>query len=189
MVDETKHFLGQEKTKIKDDFVFLDCLYVFLVSMLPIVELRGGMPIGIGLGIPFWLCLIVCVVGNMIPVPFLIMFSKSMFAWFARQKDVKTESRSFFVKLWYKSVNFIGKIFFKVNKRADEKAKTIGTYQLLGLYLFVAIPLPGTGAWTGALIAAILRLRLFKATAAILAGVVTSGLVMGIISQGVFGLL
>ena len=157
--------------------------------MLPVVELRGGMPVAIGMGVPFWLSYIVCVLGNMLPVPFLIVFSKSIFAWFARQKDVETDSRSFLVKLWYKCVNFVGKILFKVNKRADEKAKTIGTYELLGLFLFVAIPLPGTGAWTGSFIAAILRLRLVKASAAILAGVLASGLIMGLISQGVFGFL
>lgn len=165
------------------------CIYVFLISMLPVVELRGGMPVGIGMGLPFWVAYLVCVVGNMLPVPFLIMFSKSIFAWFARQKDVQTDSRSVVVKIWYKCINFIGKILFKVNKRADEKAKTIGNYELFGLFLFVAIPLPGTGAWTGSFIAAILRLRLVKASIAILAGVMTSGLIMGLISEGVFGFL
>ena len=165
------------------------CIYVFLISMLPVVELRGGMPVAIGMGIPFWLSYMVCVLGNMLPVPFLIVFSKSIFAWFARQKDVQTDSRSFIVKLWYKCVNFVGKILFKVNINADEKAKTIGNYELLGLFLFVAIPLPGTGAWTGSLIAAILRLRLVKASLAILAGVMASGLIMGLVSEGVFSFL
>jgi uncharacterized membrane protein len=73
--------------------------------------------------------------------------------------------------------------------RADEKAKKIGTYELLGLFLFVAIPLPGTGAWTGSLIAAVLRLRMNKAFAAIVLGVITSGIIMGIVSYGVLGLL
>lgn len=164
-------------------------IYVFLISMLPVVELRGGMPIAIGMGIPFWQAYLVCILGNMLPVPFLIMFSKSIFGWFAKQKDVETESKSTFVRLWYKCINIIGKVLFKVNKRADEKAKTIGTYELLGLFLFVAIPLPGTGAWTGAFIAAILRLRLVKATLAILAGVMASGLIMGLISHGVFSFL
>lgn len=164
------------------------CIYIFLISMLPVVELRGGMPVGIGMGLPFWVAFSVCVLGNMLPVPFLIMFSKSIFAWFARQKDVETDSKSVLIKFWYKCINFIGKILFKVNKRADEKAKTIGTYELLGLFFFVAIPLPGTGAWTGSFIAAILRLRLFKATATIMAGVMASGIIMGLISQGVFGL-
>lgn len=165
------------------------CVYVFLISILPVVELRGGMPVAIGMGIPFWLSYLVCVLGNMLPVPFLIMFSKSIFGWFAKQKDVETKSRSFIVRLWYKCINFVGKILFKVNKRADEKAKTIGAYELLGLFIFVAIPLPGTGAWTGSFIAAILRLRLVKATLAILAGVMASGLLMGFISQGVFSFL
>lgn len=165
------------------------CIYVFLISMLPVVELRLGMPTGIGVGLPFWLSFLCAVLGNMLPVPFLIMFSKGIFAWFARQKDVQTENKNVFVKCWYKCINFIGKILFKVNKRADEKAKTIGNYELFGLFLFVAIPLPGTGAWTGSLIAAVLRLRLFKAAAAILAGVMASGLIMGLVSEGVFGFL
>ena len=165
------------------------CIYVFLISMLPVVELRGGMPVGIGMGIPFWLSYLVCVLGNMLPVPFLIMFSKSIFGLFAKQKEFETKSISFFFRLWYKCVNFIGGILFKVNKKADEKAKTIGTYELLGLFIFVAIPLPGTGAWTGAFIAAILRLRLVKATLAILAGVMASGMIMGLISHGVFSFL
>ena len=165
------------------------CIYVFLISMLPVVELRGGIPVAMGLGLPFWLSYLICVLGNMLPVPFIIMFSKSIFAWFARQRDVETDSRSLIVKLWYKFINLIGKILFKVNKRADEKAKTIGTYELFGLFLFVAIPLPGTGAWTGSFIAAVLRLRLVKAFCAILAGVLASGLIMGLISHGVFGFL
>lgn len=165
------------------------CIYVFLISMLPVVELRGGIPVAMGLGLPFWLSYLVCVLGNMLPVPFIIVFSKSIFAWFARQRDVETDSRSLIVKLWYKFINLIGKILFKVNKRADEKAKTIGTYELFGLFLFVAIPLPGTGAWTGSFIAAVLRLRLVKSFCAILAGVLASGLIMGLISHGVFGFL
>ena len=165
------------------------CIYVFLISMLPVVELRVGIPVAMGLGLPFWLSYLICVLGNMLPVPFIIVFSKSIFAWFARQRDVETDSRSLIVKLWYKFINLIGKILFKVNKRADEKAKTIGTYELFGLFLFVAIPLPGTGAWTGSFIAAVLRLRLVKASCAILAGVLTSGLIMGLISHGVFGFL
>ncbi len=168
------------------------CIYVFLISMLPVVELRLGMPAALEMDIPFWLSLLVCVLGNMLPVPFIIMFSKRVTAWFALQKDVQTQNRNVIVRFWYKCINFIGKILFKVNKRADEKAKTIGNYELFGLFLFVAIPLPGTGAWTGSFVAAILRLRLVKATLAVLAGVITSGLIMGLLTEGVsvvFGFL
>ena len=117
--------------------MFKNCIYVFLISMLPVVELRMGLPLAIGLEIPFWLSYIVCVLGNMLPVPFIIMFSKSVVGWFAKQRNVETHSRSFIVKIWYKCVNFIGKILFKVNKKADEKAKTIGNYELLGLFLLL----------------------------------------------------
>ena len=168
--------------------MFRKCIYVLLISMLPVVELRVAIPIGIGMDIPFWLCYLMCVIGNMVPVPFLIAFSKSVLAWFARQHDVEVKGKNALVRVWYKTVGFIGTILFKANARADEKAKTIGKYELLGLFLFVAIPLPGTGAWTGSLIAAVLRLRLMKATLAILCGVMAGGLIMGVLSFGVFGL-
>lgn len=145
-------------------------LTVFLVSMLPIVELRGAIPTGAVLGLPFWANYIICVIGNMLPVPFLILFAKGLLEWL-----------SGFEK--------IGPFFAKIINKADEKAKNLGKYELLGLFLFVAIPAPGTGAWTGSLIAAILRLKLGSAILAIAAGVMTSGIIMGIISFGLFGLI
>lgn len=143
---------------------------VFFISMLPIVELRGAIPFGAALDIPFFLNYLVAVLGNIIPVPFLIAFSKK-------------------VLIWLSSFDKIGNIFRKIIRKADEKAKKIGNLELLGLFLFVAIPLPGTGAWTGSLIAAILRLRLIPSFLTISAGVMTSGIIMGILSFGLFGIL
>ena len=138
-------------------------ILLFLVSMLPIIELRGGIPIGVGYGIDLWLCYVICVIGNILPVPFIIFFGKQILYWFAKQKK-------------------IGPFFRKIIDRADRKAKTIGKAEFWGIFAFVAIPLPGTGAWTGSLIATLLQMRLKKAIPAIALGVVTSGIIMLIVS-------
>ena len=144
-------------------------LQLLLISMLPIVELRGGIPYGVmSLGLPFSVVYPLCVLGNILPVPFLIKFSKAVLSWLAEKR-------------------VLGGFFQKIIDRADAKAKTIGKFELLGLFLFVAIPLPGTGAWTGSLIAAILRLRLVPAFLVITLGVLTSGFIMGILSYGLLG--
>ncbi len=141
---------------------------VFVISMVPIIELRGAVPIGIGMGLPLLPTFIVAVVGNTLPVPFLIAFSQRVLRWLAKFEK-------------------IGPFFQKIIDRAEEKAKTIGTNELLGLFLFVAIPLPGTGAWTGSLIAALLQLNWKKALPAIFAGIVGAGIIMSLASAGVFG--
>ncbi len=127
--------------------------------MLPIIELRGAIPVGVGFGLNTYLCYIICVIGNILPVPFIIIFGKYILEALAKIKK-------------------IGPFFQKVIDRADAKAKTLGTAEFLGLLLFVAIPLPGTGAWTGSLVAAILRMRLKKAIPAIVLGVIGSGIIM-----------
>jgi len=143
-------------------------LYVFLISMLPIVELRGGIPAGVALGLDFWQVYPVAVLGNVLPVPFLILFSKQVVSFLARH-------------------HICGDFFERLICKADEKARAFGRYELLGLFLFVALPLPGTGAWTGSLIAAVLRLRLIPATVTILCGVLTAGIIMGVLSYGLLG--
>lgn len=145
-------------------------VFIFFISMLPLLELRGSIPIGASMDLPFWQNYFVCVLGNMVPVPFLIVFSKKLLMWLSTFKK-------------------IGPMFRKIIDRADEKAKKIGHFELLGLFLFVAIPAPGTGAWTGSLISAILRLRLIPSFITILVGVATSGIIMGIISFGLFNIL
>lgn len=143
---------------------------VFFISMLPIVELRGAIPVGASMDLPFLANYVICVVGNILPVPFLILFAKGILEWLSKFEK-------------------IGPFFAKIIRKADEKAKNLGKYELLGLFLFVAIPAPGTGAWTGSLIAAILRLRLVSAFLVIAAGVMASGLIMGIVSFGLFGII
>lgn len=138
--------------------------------MLPIVELRGAIPIGTGYGIPFWTNYIISVIGNILPVPILILFARQVLTWLTQ-----------FPK--------IGPFFQKILNKAEEKAKKIGNVELFGLFLFVAIPLPGTGAWTGSLIAATLRLKLWSSFAAIALGVAASGIIMGILSYGLFSLI
>ena len=138
-------------------------ILLFLVSMLPIIELRGGIPIGVGYGIDLWLCYVICVIGNILPVPFIIFFGKQILYRFAKLKK-------------------IGSFFQKIIDRADRKAKTIGKAEFWGIFAFVAIPLPGTGAWTGSLIATLLQMRLKKAIPAIALGVVTSGVIMLVVS-------
>ena len=105
--------------------------YLFCISMLPIVELRGGIPAGAAMGLSFWPVYLTCVLGNLLPVPFLILFAKKILEFLS-------------------TLPRIGGFFQKIIRRADAKAAEIGQYEKWGLFLFVAIPLPGTGAWTGA---------------------------------------
>ena len=148
-------------------------LFLFLLSMVPVIELRGAVPVGIGWGFPFWLVYLVCVAGNLVPVPVLIPFAGRVLQWGARLPHVGGMFR------WILSIG----------EKKVAKAKNASTAILLALYLFVAIPAPGTGAWTGALIATLLRLPVRRAFWPIAAGVATAGLVMGIASYGVIGLL
>ncbi len=144
-------------------------LLVFLVAMAPIVELRGAIPIGVGMGLDMVPTYIVAIIGNILPVPFLILFSKRVLTWLAGNR---------------RSAPF----FQKIIARADNKAKNTGKAGLLGLFLFVAIPIPGTGAWMGSLIAAILQLRVVPAFFAISGGVCTAGVLMMLASQGLLGI-
>ena len=144
-----------------------DWLTVALFAMLPVVELRGAVPIGLGLGLPHIPVLVVSILANMIPVPFIILGIRHVFRWLRRHAP-KLE-----------------RLVSKLEARAAKKADLVRKYELLGLYILVAIPLPGTGAWTGALVAAVLNLRLKTAFPAIFAGVVTAGVVMYLLSLGV----
>lgn len=137
----------------------LNYLYVFLVSMLPIVELRGAIPIGAAMGLDVWTCYIVAIIGNLVPVPFLVLFGGKVLRWFAG-----------FPKL--------GKPFRKILEIGEKKVKKMKKTLFFGLLTFVAIPLPGTGAWTGALIAITLGLDLKKSVPPIFLGVIIAGAIM-----------
>ncbi len=143
-------------------------LTVFGMAMLPVVELRGAVPYGIALDLPYLPVLLFSIVGNMLPIPFIILFARKIFAW-----------------MKHKSAR-LGSIANKLEARAQAKGKAMFVkYETMGLFLFVAIPLPGTGAWTGALIAALFNLRLKLALPAIFGGVVTAGIIMSVLSFGV----
>lgn len=132
----------------------------FLVSMIPVIELRGAIPLGVAHGLSLPVAATVSVIGNMIPIPLIILFIRNIFKW------LKKRSRR------------ISDIIVKLEERANRQSKIVIDYQLVGLCIFVALPLPGTGAWTGALIAAILELRLKHAVPAIFAGVcIAAGIV------------
>lgn len=147
-------------------------LWIFLVSMVPLVELRGAIPISQGLGLPLLQSYIVCVIGNMLPVPIIYLFARRVLEWGA-DKPV------------------IGKFFTfclekgeKGGKKLQEKA---GRGLFLALLLFVGIPVPGTGAWTGTLAASLLDMDFKSSVLAVLLGVLLAGVLMGLASAGVFG--
>lgn len=141
-------------------------LLTFLVSMLPVIELRGAIPIGVGAGLGHWQSMITAVLGNMVPVPFIIIFIRKIFAWL-RAKSVRLES-------------FVSRL----ETRAEEKWENVRKYQMLGLVILVAIPLPGTGAWTGALVAALMDIRLKNALPVIFLGVIIAGFLVTVITYG-----
>ena len=136
------------------------CLFTMLVSMLPVIELRGGLPFGVALGLPYYLAFPAAVAGNLIPAPFIIVYIRRIFA------------------LMRKYLPRLNGLVDKLEKKAHLKGKKVQKYQYLGLWLFVAIPLPGTGAWTGSLAAAFLGMRLKKAMPAVVLGVLTAGCIM-----------
>lgn len=136
------------------------CLFTMLVSMLPVIELRGGLPFGVALGLPYYLAFPAAVAGNLIPAPFIIVYIRRIFA------------------LMRKYLPKLNGLVDKLEKKAHLKGKKVQKYQYLGLWLFVAIPLPGTGAWTGSLAAAFLGMRLKKAMPAVVLGVLTAGCIM-----------
>ena len=136
------------------------CLFTMLVSMIPVIELRGGLPFGVALGLPYYLAFPAAVIGNLIPAPFIIVYIRRIFELLRR---------------YLPSLNGL---IDKLEKKAHLKGKKVQKYQYIGLWLFVAIPLPGTGAWTGALAAAFLGMRLKKAMPAVVLGVLTAGCIM-----------
>lgn len=148
-----------------------ELFYTMLMSMVPVVELRGGIPFGVALGLELWEAYLAAVIGNLIPVPFIIVFIRRIFAWM----------RVHLPKL--------GSLVDRLEAKAHLKGKTVTKYKYLGLFLFVAIPLPGTGAWTGSLVAAFLNMRLRKAMPAVIAGVLTAGVLISILTFGVTSLL
>ncbi len=143
----------------------------FLVSMVPIIELRGAIPIATGAGLSPWVAIPVAIFGNLLPIPFIILFIKKIFGWM-RKVSPKLNG-----------------IVDKMEAKAEKNKKKVLRYAFWGLALFVAIPLPGTGAWTGALVAAMLDMPLKKAFPSIAVGVLLAGVIISVASYGAAALI
>ena len=147
-------------------------LSVFLISMVPLIELRGALPIALGMGLPTIPAYILCVLGNMIPVPFILLFINAIIKWMSSSK----------VKFFNKIANFL---LCKVEKNREKIEK----YSFWGVCFFVAIPLPVTGAWTGSLVAATIGMKFWKALLSAFIGVLIAGLIVTVIVYGGIGFL
>ena len=157
--------------------MFKKYLIAFLVSMVPLIELRGGVPYAVVHGLDYWTALVICAVGNMLPVPIIYLFARKVLLWGCDKK-------------------YIGKFFTyciekgeKGGRKLKERGGRGGLF--IGLLLFVGIPLPGTGAWTGTLAASFLNMGIKSTTLAVSLGVVLAGLIMGFVAMTgvhIFGL-
>lgn len=141
-------------------------LATFIISMIPVIELRGAIPIGVSLGLSHVEAMGISIIGNMLPVPFIILFIRPIFKWMTKKSEK------------------LGRLAAKLETKAEGKWDKIHRYQFFALTLFVAIPLPGTGAWSGALIAAVMNMRLRNALPSILLGVLIAGILVTGITYG-----
>lgn len=147
-------------------------LCVFFCSMIPIIELRGAIPMGFAFGLPWWQSYLLSVLGNMVPVPFILLLIKSIIGWMSRSK-----------------IKFLNKVANFLLKRVEKKRAQIEKYSFWGVCLFVAVPLPVTGAWTGSLVSAMIDMKFWKAFFSCLFGVMIAGVIVTLISYGVLGLI
>ena len=145
-------------------------LVIFIISMIPILELRGGLLAGSLLNVSILTAIPICIIGNIIPIPFILLFIKQIFKWL-------------------KKIKLFRGLIEKLETRAMGKSDSIKKYEFWGLVLFVGIPLPGTGAWTGSLIAALLDIDFKKAILAELLGIAIATIIMSIVSYGLLGVL
>lgn len=136
------------------------------ISMVPVLELRGAIPIATANGLNFWIAIVCAIIGNLIPVPFIIIFIRKIFA---------------IMRKWSKKLDAL---VVKLEERAHKKSDVVLKYAFWGLVILVAIPLPGTGAWTGALVAAMLDMRLSKAFPAIALGVIFAAVIVSFVTYG-----
>ena len=147
--------------------MFKHCIIVFLVSMVPLIELRGAIPYGVAFGLPLWLTYIIAIVGNMLPVPIIYFFARRVLLW-GRDKAV------------------IGRFFTFCLEKGEKAGRKLQAKAGRGLYwallLFVGIPLPGTGAWTGTLAASLLDMDFKRSVMACMGGVLLAGVIMGVLS-------
>lgn len=141
-------------------------LATLIISMIPVIELRGAIPIGVSLGLSHAEAMCISIIGNMLPVPFIILFIRPIFRWMTRKSGK------------------LARLAEKLEAKAEGKWDKIHRYQFFALTIFVAIPLPGTGAWSGALIAAVMNMRLRNALPSILLGVLIAGILVSGITYG-----
>lgn len=146
-------------------------IHTLLMAMTPVVELRGAIPYGLANGLNPWLTYLAAVIGNMIPVPFIMIFIRQIFFWL-RQRS-----------------KWLGARVDWLVRRAERKSELVRKYALVGLVILVAIPLPGTGAWTGALVAALMDIRLRQSFPAVFLGVLIAGVIVTAIGLGVASML
>lgn len=153
--------LIKEKVKIMTEFfdMFTKEIYVALISMLPVVELRGAIPVGIAMGLGKMTTFIVAVLGNIVPVPFIL--------WLSRP-----------VMKWLKKTKLFGRFAAWLEAKSSKNGDKIMRYSAIGLFIFVALPLPGTGAWSGAIAASLLDMRFKYAFPSVVCGVIAAGLIM-----------
>lgn len=140
--------------------------FTALVSMVPVIELRGGIPFGVALGLPHWQAFFAAIVGNLIPVPFIVIYIRRILQWMRRHLPA------------------LDKLVDRLERKAHLKGRKVTKYKYLGLMILVAIPLPGTGGWTGALVAAFLDMPLRRALPAITLGVLIAGFLVTGITYG-----
>lgn len=163
------------KNPIKGDEMLTKYLLIFFISMVPLLELRGAIPIAVGMGLDYMTSLIVCMIGNILPVPIIYFFARKVLIWGTDKK-------------------YIGKFFRfcleKGEKGGQKLTASAGRGGLfVALMLFVGIPVPGTGAWTGTLAASFLDMGIKSTALSVSLGVVIAGIIMGLASTGVFSIL
>ncbi len=146
-------------------------LMTLLIAMTPVLELRAAIPAGVIAGLDLRLVVIIAIIGNLIPIPFIIVFIRRIFKW------MQTRSER------------LAKLARRMEEKADRKKDKVLKYEFWGLMLFVAIPLPGTGAWTGALIAAMLDMQLKRAFPSIAAGVAIAAIIVTVATYGLASLV
>ncbi len=152
--------------------VWLRYLTMFGLAMVPVSELRGAIPLGLAYGIPWYECYILCCIANFIPVPFILLLIKKVIKWMAESK-----------------VEFFKKVSLWIQNKADKNKDKVNRYGVFGLILFVAIPLPMTGAWTGALVAAVTNMKFGRAVICCITGILIAGTIVTLISTGALSAL
>ncbi|MCQ2421774.1 MAG: small multi-drug export protein [Lachnospiraceae bacterium] len=145
-------------------------LFIFFISLLPLIELRGGVLVAKLLGVPLLRANLICIIGNIIPIPFILLFIKTIFAFMKKH-------------------NILKRFIEYLEKRAERKSKGVDRGEFLFLLLFVGIPIPGTGAWMGSLIAALFDFDIKRASLAIFLGILLAAVIMSVVSYGVLGAL